>query len=145
MKIKYLRILMLFLALVMILSMAALAAVTESDYIAATSAWITRDSNTVKVNFYIVGTGTMDKIGVKNIYLYEKNGNTWSLVKTFDYTDSVYAADMMNTNSTAKAAYLSYSGSATKSYYAICRFYAEKNGGSDTIQQNTPTSYGSTP
>jgi len=138
-----LRIVALVLVLTILLSMAAFAAMTESDYIAATSAWITRSGNTVKVNFYIVGTKTMDKIGVQYVYLYEKTGNTWYLVETFDYTDPDYAADMMNTNSGAKAAYLSYDGSSTKSYYATCYFYAEKNGGSDSITQNTPTSHGS--
>lgn len=142
MKKRILRIVAMVVILTLVLSTLAFASMNASEYIAATNAWITRSGNTVKVNFSIVGTGTMDKIGVKYIYLYEKTGNTWYLVKTFDYTDSQYASDMMNYNSGAKAAYLSYSGSASKSYYADCRFYAEKNGGSDTIPQNTPTSHG---
>ena len=135
----------LILALTMILSTAAFAAMNASAYITATSAWITRNGNTVKVNFSIVGNGTMDQIGVKYVYLYERNGNSWNLVKTFDYTDPDYASTMMDSNTGAHAAYLSYSGSASKSYYADCRFYAEKNGGSDTIQQYTSTSHGSNP
>lgn len=139
MKRKTLRIIALVVALMLMLSVAASAAVNASDYIAATSAWITRDGNTVKVNFYIIGTDTMDKIGVKYVYLYESTDNGWILVKTFSYTDSLYAADMMNSNSSFKAAYLPYYyGSANKTYFADCRFYAEKNGGSDTIPQNTP-------
>ena len=51
---------------------------------------------------------------------------------------------MMNMNSDAKAAFLSNDGSSVKSCYAIFRFYAEKNGGRDTIRQNAPTSYVST-
>ena len=140
---KTLRILAIVILLSMLLTTAAFATVTASEYIAVTSAWITREGNTVKVNFYIIGTGTMDKIGVKYIYLYEKNGNSWNLVKTFDYTHSQYASTMMALSTTAQAGNLTYSGSATKSYYADCRFYAEKDGGSDTIQQNTPTSHGS--
>ena len=145
MKKKALRIIALILALTLILSTVAFAAVNSSAYIAATNAWITRDGNNVIVNYYIVGRKTMDMIGVKYVYLYEKTGNTWYLVKTFVYTDPLYSTDMMNYNSGAKAAYLSYSGSSTKSYYADCRFYAEKDGGSDTIPQNTPTSYGTNP
>ena len=145
MKKKTLRSIALIIALTLVLSVAAIAAENASEYIAVTNAWITRDGNTVEVNFYVIGTGTMDMIGVKYVYLYEKTGNTWHLVETYDYTDPQYAADMMNYNSSAKAAYLPYSGSASKSYYADCRFYAEKDGGSDTIQQNTPTSHGSTP
>lgn len=138
MKMKNLRIIALIIILTMLLSTAAFATINASAYIAATSAWITRDGNTVKVNFYIVGTDTMDQIGVKYVYLYEKNGNTWSLVKTFAYTNSQYSATMMASSISAHAGYLSYSGSANKQYYADCRFYAEKDGGSDTIPQETP-------
>lgn len=141
---RTLRIVSLIIIFILILSTSSLAAMNASEYINVTSAWITRDSNTVKVNYYIIGTDTMDLIGVKYVYLYELNGNTWSLVKTFNYTNPIYAATMMNSNSSAKAAYLSYNGSYEKSYYADCRFYAEKDGGSDTIPQNTPTSYGGT-
>ena len=142
---KSLRTIALIVALVLLLSSTVFAAENASDYIAVTSAWITRDGNTVEVNFYIVGTGTMDQIGVKYIYLYEKNGYTWSLVKTFAYTDPLYATTLMDSSSAGHAGYVTYSGSASKSYFANCRFYAEKNGGSDTISQNTPTSHGTTP
>ena len=141
---KTLRIVALIVALTLLLSTAAFAAVNASDYIAVTNAWITRDGNTVEVNFWIIGTGTMDQIGVKYIYLYEKTGNTWYWVKTFSYTDPLYT-NMMDTNTGTHATYVTYSGSASKSYYASCRFYAEKDGGSDTIPQNTPTSHGTTP
>lgn len=119
-----------------LLSMTAFAAVTSSDYITATSAWIERDGNTVEVDFYIVGTELMDKIGLKYIYLYELNGNTWGLVKIFRYTDSAYAATLMDTNTSMHSGYVTYVGSANKQYYASCWFYAEKNGGSDTITQS---------
>lgn len=142
---KAARIIALIMALTLLLASTAFAAVNASDYINATSAWITRDGNTVEVNFWIVGTDTMDQIGVKYIYLYEKNGYSWNLVKTFAYTNPLYAATLMDSSSSAHAGYVTYSGSAYKNYYADCRFYAEKGGGSDTIQQYTPTSYGTTP
>ena len=140
---KSIRITALVIVLMLILSTFAYATVTASAYIAATSAWITRDGNNVKVNFYIVGTNTMDQIGVKYIYLYEKNGNTWSLVKTFSYTNPLYASTMMGSSTGAKSGHVTYAGSASKNYYADCRFYAEKDGGSDTIPQETPISFGS--
>ncbi len=136
------RIITLIVVLTLLLSTAAFAAMNASEYIAATNAWITRSGNTVEVNFSIVGTRTMDKIGVKYVYLYEQNGNCWDLVKTFSYTNSQYELIMMDTDIGAHAGYLSYSGSSSKNYFADCRFYAERNGGSDTIQQDTPTSYG---
>lgn len=142
---KAARIIALIMALTLLLASTAFAAVNASDYINATSAWITRDGNTVEVNFWIVGTDTMDQIGVKYIYLYEKNGNTWNWVKTFAYSDPLYSTTLMDSSTYAHGGYVTYSGSAYKSYYADCRFYAEKDGGSDTIQQDTPTSYGTTP
>lgn len=143
MKKKTLRILSLIIVLITLLSISTFAAFTSSDYIAATSAWITRDGDDVTVNFYIVGRNIMDMIGVKKIYLYEKTGNTWHLVETYDYTDTTYAAEMMGYNSGFKSGGVDYSGSASKCYYADVRFYAERAGGSDTIPQNTPISCGS--
>lgn len=142
MKKNTIRLIALCLILTLVLPTVAFAAVTASEYITVTNAWITRDGDNVEVNFYIVGTNIMDKIGVKYIYLYERNGNTWSLVEVFDYTDPSYASTMMGSNTSAKSGYVTYSGYASKSYYADCRFYAEKDGGSDTIQQYTPSSHG---
>lgn len=120
----------------LILSTVAFAAMNSSDYIDTTSAHITRNGNTVTVNFYVVGVGIMNEIGVKNIYLYELNGSSWSLVKTFNYLDPLYAATMMQSNTHTKNGSVSYSGSAGKQYFASCWFYAEKDGGSDTITHN---------
>lgn len=145
MKRKTFRIITFIFALTLLLSTAAFAAINASAYIAATNTWITRAGNTVKVNFSIVGTGTMDMIGVKYVYLYERNGTDWDLVETFDYTDPDYDDIMMDTDISGHAGYLPYSGYANKSYYADVRFYAERNGGSDTYQQDTPTSYGTNP
>ena len=138
MKKKILRVIALVIALTLLLTTVAFAATEASAYIAVTSAWISRDGNTVEVNFYIIGTGTMDLIGVKKIYLYENNGYTWSLVHTFDYTNPTYTSILMDSSTSAHAGYVTYSGSANKSYAATCYFYAEKAGGSDTYVQNTP-------
>lgn len=135
---KTLRILVIVILLSMLLTTAAFAAISASEYIAATNTWITRDGNTVKVNFSIIGTNMMDQIGVKKILLYEKTGNTWNLVKTYNYTDPLYASTLMISTSAGHSGHVSYSGSASKDYYAKVTFYAEKDGGSDTIQQNTP-------
>ena len=142
---KTLRIVAFVVVLTLLLSVTATAAENASDYIAATSAWITRDGNTVKVNFYIVGTDVMDELGVTCVDLYEWTGNGWTLVKTFDSSNSLYHDIMLSSNHSGHAGYLPYSGNSTKSYYASCYFYAEKDGGSDTIHQNTPTSHGVTP
>lgn len=138
MKRKSIRVLALIIALTIVLSIGAFAAIESSAYIAATNAWIGRNGNQIKVYFTIVGTATMDQIGVKYVYLYESSDYGWELVKTYDYTDLQYSATMMASSVSGHAGYLPYNGSADKLYFADCRFYAEKDGGSDTIPQNTP-------
>lgn len=142
MKKRTIRILTLVILLSLFLSMAASASVNASEYIAITSTWLTRDSNdpnTVKINFYIVGTtSSMDQIGAKWILLYERDGNTWNLVKDFECTDPLYASTLMRANSSAHVGYVTYAGSASKQYYAAVRFYSEKDGGSDYFDQETP-------
>lgn len=135
----------LILVFVFLFSTVSFAAETSSLYIAATNAYITRSGDDVNVYFYIVGCHTfMDRIGATKVYVYEQNGTTWSRVKTFDSDDSLYTSDMIDTNTGAMSSHVTYTeGSASKNYYAIVYFYAEKDGGSDTIPQDTPVSYGS--
>ena len=134
----------LILVFVFLFSTVSFAAETSSLYIAATNAYITRSGDDVNVYFYVVGCNFMDKIGATKIFLYEQNGTTWSRVITFDSDDSQYTSAMLGTNTGIKSSHVTYTeGSASKNYYAIVKFYAEKDGGSDTIPQETPTSYGS--
>ena len=135
----------LILVFVFLFSTVSFAAETSSLYIAATNAYITRSGDDVNVYFYIVGCDIhMDKIGATKIFLYEQNGTTWSRVITFDSDDSQYTSAMLGTNTGIKSSHVTYTeGSAAKNYYAIVKFYAEKDGGSDTIPQDTPVSYGS--
>ena len=136
MKKRVVRLIALILVFLLMLSNVAFAAMNASEYINVASAWITLDGNTVKVHFCVIGTDTMDQIGVKYIYLYEKNGITWSLKQIFNYTDPLYSAAMMDANTTLHSGNVSYLGSATNEYYASCWSYAEKNGGSDMVQHN---------
>lgn len=134
----------LILVFVFLFSTVSFAAETSSLYIAATNAYITRSGDDVNVYFYVVGCNFMDKIGATEIRIFEQNGTSWNRVKTFDSNDSQYTSAMIGTNTGIKSSHVTYTeGSASKNYYAIVYFYAEKDGGSDTIPQNTPTSYGS--
>ncbi|MBR4655985.1 MAG: hypothetical protein IKO68_05340 [Oscillospiraceae bacterium] len=121
------------LVLSILLSTAALAAQESSAYIGATNAYFTRSGNNVNIYFSIVGRGLMNEIGVSEIYLYEKTGNTWNLVYIFDSNDSDYTDDMLSYDTTAKADHVTYSGSSSKDYLAILYFYAADDNGSDTI------------
>ncbi len=147
MKKTIIRAVSLVLVLILLLSTIAFAAETASAYISVTNAYIIRSGDDVTVYFYIVGTSMMDQIGAKKILLYENNwDNSWTLVKTFDSDDSLYTSALLSTNASAKVSSVTYTeGSATKNYYALVRFYAEKDGGSDTIPQETPTSVGTGP
>lgn len=133
MKKRIVRIIALIFALSMLLSTFAFATQNSSAYIAATNGYFTRSGNDVNIYFSIVGRHLMDEIGVSKIYLYEKSGNIWSLVYTFDSTDSTYTSDMLSYNASAKADHVTYSGSSTKAYYALLYFYAADENGSDTI------------
>ncbi len=144
MKKKGLRVFAAAIILTLLFSTVSYASQTSSEYIAITNAYITRSGNDVNVYFYIVGCNFMDKIGATEIRIIEQNGTTWSRVKTFDSNDSQYTSAMIDTNSGVLSSHVTYTeGSASKNYYAIVYFYAEKDGGSDTIPQDTPVSYGS--
>lgn len=137
MKKKTLRLLAIIIILSLMLGTAAFASQNSSAYISSTSGYITRSGNDVKIYFSIVGRGMMNEIGVSEIYLYEQNGTTWSLVKTFLADNPDYTADMLSYNTTAKADHVTYNGSANKNYSAILYFYAADANGSDTIPYYT--------
>lgn len=133
MKKKTIRAAVLIIALCFALSTFAFASTTSSAYIAYTNAHFTRSGNDVNIYFSIVGRGLMNEIGVSEIYLYEKTGNTWNLVYTFDSSDPAFTDDMLSYNTSAKADHVTYSGSSSKDYYALLHFYAADDNGSDTI------------
>ncbi len=132
------KIIILLLILSMLLSVSAVAATNSSAYINYTSAYISRSGGSLSICFTIAGKNIMDNIGVTTIHLYEKTGNTWYLVKTYSYTDYLYADDMMKSNTSINNSSVPFNGSSTKSYYATLTFYAERNGGYDTYIQDTP-------
>lgn len=125
------------IALSLLFSTASFAAQNSSDYIGATSAYITFSGNDVNVYFTIVGRGIMNEIGVTKILLFEQNGNTWNRVYTFKADNPAYTADMLSYNTSAKADHVTYAGDSSKNYYAILYFYAADDNGSDTITYYT--------
>ncbi len=137
MKKKIIRVGAFILLLCFLLSTLAFASTTSSAYIAYTNGYFTRSGNDVNIYFSIVGRGLMNEIGVSEIYLYEKTGNTWNLVYIFDSNDSNYTADMLSYNTSAKADHVTYAGFSSRDYFAILNFYAADNNGSDTIPHYT--------
>lgn len=128
------RIIALTIVVVMLLSTVSYAAMEASDYLQYYNAYITKTGNTIKVNFDVQGTWIMDKVGVTEIYLYERDNSysSWNLVQTYLSTDPTYSSTMMGTNTNYHFDYVSYSGSSSKQYFAYVTCYAEKDGGSDS-------------
>ncbi len=134
MKKRAIRFSAIMIILAFLLSSVAFAAMEASQYLSYYNAYITKNGNTIKVNFEVQGTRVMDQIGVTEIYLYERPNSTssWTLVQTFLSTDSAYASDMMDSNASFKVDDVSFSGNSSYQYMAYVTVYAEKNGGSDS-------------
>lgn len=87
-------------------------------------------SGKIQIWFDVMGTGTMDEIGVLSIELYEVDSNgkeTW--LKTYlheDYESMLIKDDWFHSS------YVSYQGSTSKTYKAYVCIWAGKNGSGDT-------------
>ena len=128
------RVLLVIIILSLLLSTAAFATMEASHYLQYYNAYIMKSGNTINVYFDVQGTRIMDKVGVTEIYLYERENSStsWTLVQTFLSTDPTYSSTMMGTNMNYKYDHVSYSGSSSYQYKAYVTFYAEKDGGYDT-------------
>ena len=100
MKKKAIHLSVIVIVLALLLSTAAFATMESSQYLSYYNAYISKNGNTIKVNFEVQGTRVMDKIGVTEIYLYEKTGSSgsWTLVQTYLSSNPTYANAMMDSN-----------------------------------------------
>ena len=87
----------------------------------------------IKIEFSVVGTGTMTKLGASTIDIYKSNG---TFVKTISYTASGNGY-MMGYNTAYHSGSVPYSGVAGQKYYAVVTFYARDSSGSDTRSYTT--------
>lgn len=102
---------------------------------ARASAWFTgygasivaAGNGKIKIEFTVVGTGTMTKLGASTIDIYKSNG---AFVKTISYTTSGNGY-MMGYNTAYHSGSVPYSGVAGQKYYAVVTFYARDSSGSD--------------
>lgn len=119
---------------VLLLGTVAYAIVESSLYLSSYAAYITKSGNTININYEVQGTRIMDKVGVTEIYLYEKVGTSgsWTLVATYLSSDPAYTSAMIGTNTGFKMDSVSYNGSSSNQYKAYVTVYAEKDGGSDS-------------
>lgn len=89
-------------------------------------------SGKLKVQFDIVGTGTMTKLGASCIKIYKSNGN---YVATIWHTDSGRSG-MMGSNKAYHSDLETYTVTPG-SYYVVITFYAKNSSGSDAISFQT--------
>lgn len=108
---------------------------------ARASAWFTgygasivaSGNGKINIEFRVVGTGTMTKLGASTIDIYKSNG---TFVKTISYTASGNGY-MMGYNTAFHSGSVPYSGVAGQKYYAVVNFFAKNSSGSDTRSYTT--------
>lgn len=102
-----------------------------SDYLLSYSSYIYPAGwGKVQVWVEVDGIDDMDEIGALEIRLYEsKDNETWTWIKTFDYTDY---PDMLGYDDFAHTGHVQYSGTIGRYYKAYVCIWAGKNGNGDT-------------
>ena len=102
-----------------------------SDYLTAYSAYVySAGWGRMQVWFEVHGTHMMDEIGALEIQLYEsKDNETWTWVKTFDYTDY---PGMLGYDNYYHVGHIEYNGTMGRYYKAYVCVWAGKNGDGDT-------------
>lgn len=126
------KIVALFLAIVLILPVGAMAADARSSlYLDSYSAYVYPAGwGKVQVWFNVTGTNYMDEIGALEIQLYEsKDNETWTWVKTFQFTDY---PDMLEYNDFSHNGHIEYNGTIGRYYKAYVCVWAGKNGDGDS-------------
>jgi hypothetical protein len=103
-----------------------------SSYYADTFA---RANGDISMSFDITGVGRVDTIGADYIYLYEVNGGSIKRVAIYDQTNT---PELIATNAFDNDGTLVYTNAISgRQYYAVVKFVAGKNGGSDTRNYTT--------
>lgn len=129
---RALRIAALLLTIVMLLPINAMAVEPRSSlYLDSYSAYVYPAGwGKVQVWFDVTGTGYIDEIGALEIRMYESTDNesfTW--VKTFDYTDY---SDMLGYNNYTHTGHVQYNGTIGRYYKAYVCIWGGRDGDGDT-------------
>ena len=137
---KHFRAISLFIAMLLLISSTAFAAlpnddeINASDYITSTGVGASRTGNTIRIDYDILGTGPMIKIGATYIYLYAVDTYGYeSLVKTYYYlSGETYDSPMMGYFTSYHDGYVTYAGSSGYTYYAEVVLHANNSSGGDS-------------
>ena len=141
---KFVRAVCLLMALVMLMVTPAFAAeipqTRASDFFAMTSTYLDQVSSTkMEIWFDVCGVGTMQEIGVKTIKMQRSSDQTnWTTVQTYSRDDY---SQMIDTNTTAHADCVTYTGSSGYYYRAYVTFYAKDSSGTGQNSYYTATKY----
>ena len=102
-----------------------------SDYLMSYSAYVYPAGwGKIQVWVSVDGLDDMDEIGALEIRLYEsKDNETWTWIKTFDYTDY---PDMLGYNDFSHSGHVQYNGTIGRYYKAYVCVWAGKDGAGDT-------------
>lgn len=125
------KIIALFLAIVLIIPVGAMAADARSSlYLDSYSAYIYPAGwGKVQVWFSVDGVNDMDEIGALEIQLYEsKDNENWYWVDTFHFSDY---PDMLGYNDYYHTGHIEYNGTIGRYYKAYVCVWAGKNGDGD--------------
>lgn len=118
----------MFLIILLTMTTANVATARASKYIETYNADIfALNDGQIKINFYITGVGTVDKLGAKTVVLQEwDNANKdWIAIKTYSYKN---VPEMLISQAHMHDYNLFYMGTSGHSYRAKIYFYAEKGG-----------------
>lgn len=126
--IRLICLLMVFATLAAVPAYAQEQSARASNHISSYRAYCTKNSSTsLSVIFQILGTDTMDEIGVTTVKVqYSSDQTNWTTAKTF-YKSSY--PSMTDTNTGYHSGVLTCTVPSGKYYRAYVEFYAEKDGG----------------
>jgi len=130
---RFIRCVSLVLALTFVFTVPAYAAegrtMDASNYFSYTNAYLSKISGTTfGICFRLIGTGTMDEIGVSYIKLEVSSDDTnWSPIAHYYPSGN---SIMMDYNSADHSGTITYTGQQNMYYRALVEFYAEDDTGS---------------
>lgn len=126
------RLLSIFLFTILIFGMALPAGARASEYFHRTYIEATDiGSGVIRIKVDLGATETMQELGATKVIVYEKKADGSSaLVRTYTREDT---PSLITYNKASYVTYVTYYGSSSKSYYAICAFYAKNSNGAQIL------------
>ena len=126
---RYKRVILLFCAVICMMTMVVSASARASDQIGNYLIKAKSDDGNIYVNFSVTGTGGMERIGCESIYIYDRSSG--DLVESFDENDT----GMSRSNTVRYANMITADCEVGTSYRVEVTIFAEDSSGRDTRSQ----------